>query len=562
MIEKEIIKAYALENAVLHKGKAVAGPIVNALFSVGLEKKDMKTEMPRIQEVLKEVNSMSLKEQEEELSKVEDKLQKREEREGLPELPNVVDGKVVTRFAPFPSGALHIGNARTAVLNDEYAKNYNGKMILVIDDTIGSEDKPLVKEAYDLIPEGLDWLDTDYDKKIIYKSDRLEKYYAYAKKLIEKGYMYVCDCSQEEFKKLKDKGIECSCRNLSPLKHLDRWDKMFSSSVKEGEMVVRLKTSMQDPDPAFRDRVMFRICNRRHIRVGNKYQVWPLLDFSWAIDNHLLGVTHVLRGVDLMMETRVEEFIRNIFSWPNPEVIYNGHLAIEGVKISKSKGVKEVKKGEYIGWNDPRLWSLQALRDRGIQPEAVREFILGMGVKKSNTKIAIDVLYALNRKYVEDAPRYFYVENPVKIHIKNSEDLDVKLPKHPSKELGFREFKTSMDFYISEQDAESIVDGEYRFIHLFNFTSSKLNALTEREYRFESLESDNNIKMLHWLPVNQYNYDVKIVMPDGSHSRGLAEEHISELKKGDVVQFERFGFCCLNSIDKEKQEAVFFFCHS
>lgn len=562
MIEKEIIKAYALENAVLHKGKAVSGPIINALFSIGLKKEDMKTEGVRIQEVLKEVNKMSLKEQEEELKKVEDKIQKREERDGLPELENAENGKVVTRIAPYPSGALHIGNTRPAILNDEYAKMYDGKMILVIDDTIGSEDKPIVKEAYDLIPQGLDWLGIKYDKKIVYKSDRLEKYYAYAKKLIERGYMYVCDCSQEEFKKLKDSEIECPCRNLSPLKHLERWERMFSSSVKEGELVVRLKTSMQDPDPAFRDRVMFRISERKHVRIGNKYRVWPLLDFSWAIDNYLLGVTHILRGVDLFMETRVEEFIRKIFSWSNPVVIYNGFLAIEGIKISKSKGFKEVKSGSYIGWNDPRLWSLQSLRDRGFNPKAIREFILSMGIKRSNTKIAVDVLYALNRKYVEDSVRYFFVENPVKIHIKNAEGLDVKLPKHPSKDLGFRKHKTSRDFYIAEQDAEGIVDREYRFMYLFNFTSSKLNALTEREYRFESLESDKSVKMLHWLPVNQYNFDVKIIMPDGSHSRGLAEEGIKELKKGDVVQFERFGFCCLNSIDVKKQEAVFFFCHS
>ena len=188
---------------------------------------------------------------------------------------------------------------------------------------------------------------------------------------------------------------------------------MFGS--KEGTRTVRLKTSMKDPDPAFRDRIMFRISDRPHAKLGKKYRVYPLLDFTWAIDDHIFGITHILRGNDLMMETKVEKFIWDIFRWKHKEVIYNGQFTIEGIEISKSKGSNEVRSGEYIGWNDPRTWSLQSLRDRGITPEALREFILNMGIKKTNVTIPIDILYALNNKNLNDVPRYFFVENPTKI---------------------------------------------------------------------------------------------------------------------------------------------------
>jgi glutamyl-tRNA synthetase len=283
------------------------------------------------------------------------------------------------RLAPVPSGPLHIGNARPFILNDEYVKMYDGKLLLVMDDTIGSAAKQIEPAAYKLIEEGTKWLGINYDKKIIYKSDRTEKYYAYAEELLKKGYMYVCDCDQETMHDLKAKGVACACRELPPEKQMERWKEMFKAKM--GTMTVRLKTNMQDPDPAFRDRVMFKISDLPHPRTKNKFRVYPSMEFSWGIDDHLLGVTHVLRGIDHQMSTRVQDFIRKIFNWPNPESIYNGHFIIEGVKISKSKGAKEVNEGTFIGWNDPRTWSLQSLKERGIQPKAIRDFILSLGIK-------------------------------------------------------------------------------------------------------------------------------------------------------------------------------------
>jgi glutamyl-tRNA synthetase len=566
-IDDKKIEAYALENAVKHKGKAQSGSVLASLFAEGLKKEEVKDIMPIINKIISKVNSMQEGEQKEQYEILKEKIgtHKREVREEgtLPQLPEAEKGKVVMRFAPFPSGPLHIGNTRQAILNDEYVKMYNGKLILVIDDTIGSEEKPIEPEAYKMIPESLDWLGINYDKKIVYKSDRLETYYAYAEELIKKGYMYVCDCPSEKMRENREKGIDCGCRHLPEEEHIERWKKMFKPETKEGSFAVRLKTSMQHENPAFRDRVMFRISERTHPKIKNKYKVWPLLEFSWAIDDHLLGITHIVRGIDLMMETKVEEFIWNIFKWSHPVTLHTGFLRIEGVKISKSKGAKEVKSGTYIGWNDPRLWSLQSLKDRGIKPEAIREFILSVGMSKANIAIAVDVLYALNRKYLEKSSRYFFIQDPVKIHIKACPELEAKLPLHPNEDKGFRVYQTNQDFYIPKQDYENLINGNYRLMHLLNFKTDKLSPTVERDFSFLSVEPDQNLKVkfIQWLPAFQKELKVNIRMPDNEIISGLGESELENLEEGDTIQFERFGFVSLYKLDKKNRTAEFWFSH-
>ncbi len=558
MIEKEIVEAHALENALMHNGKAAQGAVLNALFAEGLKKEEIKDALKIVGEVLGEVNAMSEKSMKERYDEIKGKMRKRKTRVGLPDLPDAEKGKVVMRIAPFPSGPLHIGNARQLVLNDEYVKKYDGKMIIVIDDTIGSELKKIEPDAYKLIIESLNWLKVSYDKKIIYKSDRLQIYYDYAKEMIKKGYMYVCDCSQEEVCELRKKGIACGCREMDGGEHLKRWEKMFDA--KPGDFTVRLKTSMQHGNPAFRDRVMLKISDREHPRVRKKYRIWPSMDFSWAIDDHLLGITHIIRGVELMIETDVEKFIWDIFKWEHPVVIHTGLFQIKGVKISKSKGAEEVKEGKFIVWNDPRLWSLQSLRDRGFEPEAIRNFILSMGLTKSNSTVAIEVLYALNRKFLEKSPRYFFVENPVKIKINGAPELNEKIPLHPTENLGFRQYQTGQEFYISKRDFD-LIDGEnYRLMHLFNFKTDN-SVMRGKELSFISKEPDKNLKAryMHWVSDNKI--DVKVRLASGFVVKGFGERALLKLKEGDVIQFERFGFARLYKLDKKNRVGEFWFAH-
>jgi len=548
---KNKILKYALQNAIHYEGKANQGAVIGKLIQEDPSVKSKLKELaPEISKVIKDIQKLTVEEQTEKLKELAPELleKKKKEERKIPDLPNAKEGKVVMRVAPYPSGPLHIGNAKPFIMNDELVKKYKGKLILVMDDTIGSVEKTTDKEAYKLIPEGLDWLGIKYDKKILFKSDRLEIYYDYAKQLIEKDKAYVCTCDSEKMREYRRKAMICDCRKHSVDVNLEGWGKMFNE-YKEGEAALRIKTDMDHPNPAFRDRVLFRISEREHPRVENKYRVWPLLEMSWAIDDHLLGMTHILRGKDLMMESEMEYFIWDIFGWKHPEIIYSGLLQIEGIKLSKSKAQKEVESGEYIGWDDPRSWSLQSLKRRGIRPEAIRKFIISFGLNRNEIKVPIETLFTENRKILdEEVNRYFFVENPQKISIKEAPEIVAELPLHPdNKKRGMRKLKTNGKFYVSEDIKKSKT---YRFMHLYNFKNEKFLG--------KEMDVKLKAKLIHWLPQDEV-LDAEVFMPDGKTKKGVIEKTASKIKVDEMIQLERFGFVRLDK--KEKNKLYFWYAH-
>ena len=550
-LSKEI-RAYALKNAI-DFGKTDAGKILPKLFQHGLDKKDIKNILPDIQKITKEVNSLSKEEKQSQFEELKEYVKEHEEKERtLPELPSVSD-KMVFRLAPFPSGALHIGNAKTYLLNAIYAEKYKAKIILVMDDTIGSEEKQIMPESYDLLKEAFDWLDVSYDKKIFYKSERLPIYYEYAEKLIEKNKAYVCKCTQEQLRENRAKGKECKCRSFSIEENKKLWKEMFLA--KPGELILRIKTDINHPNPAFRDRVLFKISDREHPRVGKKYKVWPTLEMSWAIDDHLLGITHILRGNDLMIETDMEKYIWDIFNWKHPVTIHLGLVRIEGieVKISKSKAQKEVKSGKFIGWDDPRTWSIQSLRRRGIQKQAIRQFVEEIGLNNQDIAIPIDALYSINRKLIDsESLRYSALINPEELKIKNQPEIkEAEVSIHPDKEEK-RKIKLGKSTFISQNDFNNLKGKEIRLLHLFNIKLDKKSNKAE----FTSIEN-KDIPKINWV---SDNVKIKILMPDGKWEEGIAEEAIKNIKLNQIVQFERFGFVRLDKINNKK-EYEFWFAH-
>lgn len=549
----DIIRKFALLNAIKHDGKADKGAVI--AYIIGEDnsyRTKIKDLMPEVDKVIKEVSKIKVENQIKELEKEHPELLEKREEEVhvLPKLQNAVEGKVVVRIAPYPSGPLHIGNTRQVIVNDEYAKSYKGKFLLILDDTIGSEEKNITKDAYDLIPEGIKWLGVNYEPKIIYKSDRLEIYYKYADEIIEKGKAYACKCSSEEIRENRANGIECKCRKQGKEETKKEWKAMLEGKYKEGEIVIRIKTNMKDPNPAFRDRVLFRVCERVHPRVGDKYKVWPLLEFSWAVDDYLLGITHVIRGKELMIETDMENYIWGIFGWKGPVTIHTGLFQIEGVKLSKSKAKKEVMSGEYTGWDDPRTWSLQSLRRRGIKPEAIRKFILDLGLNQNEITVPIDLLYSINRKIIDkDSDRYYFIPDPVEIEITKAPELkEVEVSIHPDKKEK-RIMKVKNKIYISKDDFEKNNKKEVRLLHLFNI---KLNG---GKAEFTSLEN-KDIQKLTWACST---VKAKVLMPDGSWIEGFADDNIKNLKSGEEIQFERFGFVRFDGIKDNVHE--FWFTH-
>ncbi|MFW9844868.1 MAG: glutamate--tRNA ligase family protein [Candidatus Thorarchaeota archaeon] len=259
------IRKVVLDNAVKYEGKPEVKSVMGALLGSRAELRSRAGEVKAIvQKLVTEIETMSLEDQISELKQIAPELLEQPEvievdEKELAELPNLDKwDKVVMRLAPFPSGPLHIGNARMVILNDYYVKRYDGELILVFDDTIGSAEKIVEPEAFDLIPESLDYLGVKYHKTV-YKSDRLDLFYKYAVDLMKKGEAYVCDCDAGVWRnEHKVKGVPCACRGLDVETNLGLWEKMLDGTFEEKEAAVRLKTGMDDPDPAMRDHVILR----------------------------------------------------------------------------------------------------------------------------------------------------------------------------------------------------------------------------------------------------------------------------------------------------------------
>ncbi len=547
-----LVRKYALQNAVFFDGKANAKAVVGKVLAQDVSLRSKAKEVSDLaKKIVKQINEMSLEEQRSELEEISPELLEREKvkrRTELPELPNVKE-EVVMRLAPYPSGPLHLGNARMVILNDEYVKRYGGKLILVYDDTIGSEEKLPITEAYDYIKEGLDWLGVECHETV-YKSDRVELFYEWGERLLKEGHAYVCECSTGELRALRDRGVACAHRNQSSEENLEKWNGMLEGKYKEGEAIVRIKTDMQHPNPAFRDRVLFRISERPHPRIGDKYRVWPMLELSWAVDDHLLGVTHVLRGKELVMEDMMEKWIWDVLGLEGPEFVHYGMMRLKGIKLSKSAVRREIEEGKLTGISDPRTWSVQSLRKRGIRSDAIRSFVLSFGMSLTDIEAPAENLYAENRKLIDpEADRYFLVPDPVRIEIDGMPEIEaVEIPLHPDfPERGMRVVSASSVVFIPSEDFEKH-KGEK--IRLKDFCNILLNERSD----FVSLHVED-------LPKVQWLHDylpVEVIMPDGTIKRGLGEKNLENTEEGQLIQFERFGFA---KIDSKGDPIVAYFAH-
>lgn len=534
---KLLIRRYALANAIAHEGVGSVKSVLGKLLAEKPEfRKDVLKVKSIVEEVIEEINKLSFEEQKKMLEKIG--APERAEKEEKKELPQLDVGKTfVVRFAPNPDGAMHIGNARVAILNDEYAKRYKGKYILRFDDTDPKKKVP-EKVFYDMIKEDLKWLGIKWHKEVI-ASKRLNIYYKYAEKLIEMGKAYVCLCDIEKWKTLRNKKIACKCRNLSKKEHMKRWKKMKSWKLKEGEAVVRIKTSMDLKNPAVRDWAAFRIVDHpKH--PFSKRKLWPLYNFASAIDDHLLGVTHIIRGQEHSTNESKQRFIYNYFNWKYPKVYIVGRFSVSEVIMSKSVIREGIKKHKFTGWNDIRLATIATLKRRGFTPQAIRQLIVDIGLKSSDITVPMDTLASYNRKIIDSiAKRFFFTPNPIKIKIKNAPRIkEIKIPMHPTENLGFRKIKISNEIYISKDDYETYNGVEVRLKELYNIKLGE-NIFTSKKVK--------NIPKLQW--VSKPFVHVKLLMTDNI-LEGYGEKDMAKLKPGEIIQLERIGFGCVESTGK------------
>ncbi|MBM3308804.1 MAG: glutamate--tRNA ligase [Candidatus Altiarchaeales archaeon] len=489
--------------------------------------------------------------------------------------------KVVMRFAPNPNGPPTLGHARGIVINSEFVKKYNGKLILRFDDTDPKTKKPML-EAYGWYVEDCKWLGFNPDK-IVECSSRLPEYYKYAEELIKLGKAYICECSKERFKECRDSGLACMHRDKKLEENLAGWRKMLSGGIEEGQSVLRIKTDLNAVNPAERDWVAFRIVKEPHPKTGLKYCVWPMLDFAGAIEDHLLEVTHIIRGKDLSDSGKRQQYVYDYLGWKYPEVLHWGRIKVteevgeeesegeeEGEKVTKlstSKIAYAIKEGEYSGWDDPRLHTLMAFRRRGITPEAIRNLMLSLGLSESDINVSMENLYSENRKILDaKANRYFFVENPVEILLKNPPLKTVRIALHPSfKERGVREQILELDdngnakIFIAKKDSELLEkEGKAKLIGL---PCVQKTSLQKNTLEIECIEEKTQqAQKMHWV---QDYVKAEVLMndkPPEEAVKGYCEKACLNLKEGEIIQFERFGFCRLDK--KEKDKLIFCFGHN
>jgi len=560
-IKKEIRKL-ALQNAVGHKGKTNEKIVLSKILGSRSElRKNVKEVIEECSKIVSDVNSISLGEQESEIKikfpEILTTLKKSlEERKGFPPLEDVVQGKIVTRFPPEPNGYPHIGHAKAAIINEEYAKMYDGKSILRMDDT-NPENERL--EFYAAIKVGLDWLGIKYDK-IKNTSDDLEIIYQKGKEIVSLNKAYVCTCKRDVISKNRREMKACKCSQLDQSQNEDKWIKLFEE-YSAGQAVVRFRGDMKSLNTVMRDPVLFRIIEGRHPLLAKKYRVWPSYDFAVAIEDSLDGVTHAFRSKEYELRNELYYAILDALKMRKPKVLEFSRLEFKGMPVSKRVIKPLIENGKISWYDDPRLPTLEALKKRGITPEAIRKFIISLSFTKANTLAPFDSLESFNRKEVDSTSiRLYLVKNPRKLFVKNLPFKQVELPNHPAKDMGKRIVEVDGNIYLAAEDVENISVGtQLRLMGLGNVKINLTNNNLEGEYVGDDIKVD--FAKIQWVP-QKNSHKLKIIIPkqlfiDEKFNEDSLEElevytepHYLELKDGTEIQFVRFGYCRKDSANQ------------
>ena len=561
---EETIRKHALKNAHDYKLAMPAKIVGKVIGEFPGAKNDMKATMKLINEEAKRVNSLPQEQVERELSEFEFAEKKEEKKEiGL---PGAVEGRVVTRFPPEPSGYPHIGHAKAAWLDYEAARRYGGKMILRFDDTNPEKERLEYELA---IKKGLEWLGIEWEQES-HTSDRMGELYAFCEELIVGFSAYACTCSAEEIKKGREEGRACDCPARDAQESLTIFKKMREGKMDEGAAIVRFRGDMKSQNTVMRDPTLFRIIKKEHYRQGSKYSAWPSYDFAAPIMDSLEGVTHAMRTKEYELRNPLYFAMLKKLGLRAPALIEFSRLAIKGAPVSKRRLVPLIESGKVMGWDDPRLPTLSALARRGILPEAVRDFVLSFGISKVESEPGWDALLARNRKILDErCERRFFVADPVGLEVSGAPEREAVLKNHPQRpEMGERTIRAGGEFYIARKDADALLEGEtFRLKDLYNATLGPKGAgrLSAR------YEGDEGIvaKKLQWVPCDSA-VRCKVLVPKDllDEKGGLAEGSLEEaagfceksclgLEEGTVVQFERFGYARLDKKEENRLEFIF-----
>ena len=552
---KKAIRKIALQNAVEHDGKTKDKIILSkSLGTIPELKNNVKEAIPEIASIVSQVNGMSIEEQKTEIQNkfpeiLDVKENVKEERKGLPPLEGAEQGKVVTRFTPAPNGYPHIGHAKAAIISEEYAKMYGGKLVLRFDDT-NPDDTRL--EYWAAIKVGLDWLGIKFDEKKN-TSDDIELLYDKCLELVRKNQGYVCTCKRDAISKNRKDMVSCKCSMGDIKQNEEGWKKMFNG-YKPGEAIVRFRGNMESKNTVMRDPVLFRIIDERHPLLEEKYRVWPSYDFAVAIEDYTDGITHALRSKEYELRNELYYAILDALDMKKPKMMEFSRLEFKGMPVSKRILRPLIDEGKVSWYDDPRLPTLEALKRRGITPEAIRKFTLSLSLTKADTLAPFDSLEAFNRKIIDkNSMRLFMVKHPKTLSISNLPNSVVELPNHPSNDMGTRQVSVDGNIFLSTEDVKDLnIGDQLRLMGLGNIKITSVNSEITAEFIGD--DHDVDFRKVQWVSQSSA-HKLKILIPqqlfiDDKFNEGSLEEidvytepHYLELKDGTKIQFIRFGYC-------------------
>ena len=367
--------------------------------------------------------------------------------------------KIVTRFPPEPNGYLHIGHAKSIILNSGLAKEYGGQFNLRFDDTNPTKEKT---EFVESITKDVEWLGADFRGEIFFASNYFDQMYEAAIKLIKKGKAYVCDLSADEIREyrgtLTEPGKNSPYRDRSVEENLALFEAMKNGEFPDGSKVLRAKIDMSSPNINMRDPVIYRIARMTHHNTGDKWCIYPMYDFAHPIEDAIEGVTHSICTLEFEDHRPLYDWVVNELEYENPpKQIEFAKLYLTNVITGKRYIKALVEDGIVDGWDDPRLVTIASLRRRGFTPEALRKFMELIGVSKSQASVDYAMLeYVIREDLKTKVDRVMAVLDPVKVVIDNyPEDMteEFEIENNPDNpDAGMRKVTFSKELYVERDD--------------------------------------------------------------------------------------------------------------
>ena len=514
---------------------------------------------------------------------------------------------VCTRFPPEPNGYLHIGHAKSILLNYGLSQEYNGEFHMRFDDTNPTKEKT---EFVDSIKADIQWLGADWKDHLYYASDYFPQMYEAAVKLIKKGKAFVCDLSAEEIREyrgtLTEPGKESPYRNRSVEENLDLFERMKNGEFEDGSKVLRAKIDMASPNINMRDPVIYRVAHMHHHRTGDTWCIYQMYDFAHPIEDAIEGITHSICTLEFEDHRPLYDWVVRELEYPMPpRQIEFAKLYLTNVVTGKRYIKKLVEDGVVDGWDDPRLVSIAALRRRGFTPESIKKFVDLCGVSKANSSVDYAMLeYCIREDLKLKKARTMAVLNPVKLVIDNYPEDQIEMLEVQNNlenpELGSRQVPFGRELYIEREDFmeepvrkyfRMFPGNEVRLMNAYfvtctgcekdeNGNITVIHGTYDPESKGGNSPDGRKVKgTIHWVAAktavkaecrlyeNLIDEEKGVYNEDGSMNLNpnsltvlkecYLEPSLKDAKAYDSFQFVRNGFFCVDAKDSKEDALVF-----